>query len=313
MSGQSRPNVFDEIAKLKNELKAFYRDPKIPHQLKILSKFDLPSLRDVDKTINALVSRRTIHQDAQGNFYIPSVKEMINAEKERIFKRIKERKKRVKRSEEERKKTKATDFEKLKGDLLRQIQQEPIRNCPAFNFVEPALGCHYDIGNSHGYVLVPIPMREVNHEEHKGADDFVDEERIESRHLNQKELLEFIHENTYKITEQLFDNLGGEIDVQIITVTQWLQEESHYDEVKDKIVENFIEVDRIHNTIFFGTSARNNIFPTCDSIVKSLEKQYLMHSEGSYLALIKGYVMKLQYRINRSHEKKERSRKYKGG
>ena len=57
LSGKSRPNVLDEIAKLKNELKAFYKDPKIPHHLKILSKFDLPSLRDVDKTINAYNSK----------------------------------------------------------------------------------------------------------------------------------------------------------------------------------------------------------------------------------------------------------------
>ena len=71
LSGQSRPNVFDEIAKLKNELRAFYRDPKIPHQLKILSKFDLPSLRDAYKTINALITRRSFHQDAEWNFYLP--------------------------------------------------------------------------------------------------------------------------------------------------------------------------------------------------------------------------------------------------
>ena len=74
MSGRSRPNVFDEIAKLKNELKAFYSDPKIPRQLKILSKFDIPSLRDVYKTINALLTRRFFQQDAEGNFYKVNIK-----------------------------------------------------------------------------------------------------------------------------------------------------------------------------------------------------------------------------------------------
>jgi len=68
--------------------------------------------------------------------------------------RIKEAKK---KTEEEKKAKKAVDFEKLKQDLLAQSHREPIRNCPSFNFVEPAPGSHYDIGNSHGYVLIPIP------------------------------------------------------------------------------------------------------------------------------------------------------------
>ena len=89
--------------------------------------------------------------------------------------------------------------------------------------------------------------------------------------------------------------------------------ERYYDEAKNRIIEKPVPVDRIHNTKFFETSARNNIFSTCDSIVSSLRKQYHIHSDGSGLAFIKGYVMKLQYRINGSHEKKERTRKYKGG
>jgi len=156
-------------------------------------------------------------------------------------------------------------------------------------------------------------MREINHEEDKEMEDFVDITRVESRYLSQDELLEFIHETTYNITEQLFDSLGGKIDVQVITVTQWMTVERYYDEVKDRIIEKPVPVDRIHNTKFFETSARNNIFPACDSIVESLKKQYLMHSEGSCLSFMKGYVMKLRYRINRSFQKTERSKKYKGG
>ena len=34
LSRKSRPNVLDEIAKLKSELKAFYKNPKVPHYLK---------------------------------------------------------------------------------------------------------------------------------------------------------------------------------------------------------------------------------------------------------------------------------------
>ena len=78
-------------------------------------------------------------------------------QEKRVKLRIKESKK---KTEEEKKAAKASDFEKLKQDILAQSHREPIRNCPSFNFVEPAPGCHYDIGNSHGYVLVPIPAKE---------------------------------------------------------------------------------------------------------------------------------------------------------
>ena len=43
------------------------------------------------------------------------------------------------------------------------------------------------------------------------------------------------------------------------------------------------------------------------------DRQYNIHVEHSDVHFAKGLVMKLQYRINRSHEKKERTRKYKGG
>jgi len=74
LSGKSRPNTFNELAKLKSELNAFYRNPKIPHYLKILSKFDLPSLRDVDKTINALITLRSFPRDAQISISLQSKK-----------------------------------------------------------------------------------------------------------------------------------------------------------------------------------------------------------------------------------------------
>ena len=43
-------------------------------------------------------------------------------------------------------------------------------------------------------------MREINHEEDKEMEDFVDIERPESRYLSQDELLELIHETTYHRT-----------------------------------------------------------------------------------------------------------------
>ena len=75
--------------------------------------------------------------------------------------------------------------------------------------------------------------------------------------LSQKQLLEFIHENTYNITEQIFDNFEGIVDVQIITVTQWgrinEEDEKHMTEEAKK---QSIDI-RIHNTKFFQTHSRH--------------------------------------------------------
>ena len=305
LSGKSRPNTFNELAKLKSELNAFYRNPKIPHYLKILSKFDLSSLRDTDKTINALITLRSFPRDAQGNFYIPSVKEAINAEKERIEKRKEERKikRMIRQLGETDRKIKAASFGRLKGELLQQIEREPYRNS-SFDFNEPTPGCHFDIGESRGYVLVPIPIPERHIEEEKGMEDTVDMERDAEPRLNLEQFLEFVHETTYNISEQLFDNLDKVLEIQVITVTQWVVIGG------DEPITN---QDYIHNTKYQQITARNNIFPACDAIIEALEKQYNMHQNSSNSQFKKAYVMKLEYRINRSTQKKERSRKYKGG
>ena len=280
--------TFDEIAKLKNELKAFYSNPKIPHHLKILSKFDLPSMRDAYKTINALLTRRFFQQDTEGNYYTPSNEELKKAQKERISKR-QERKKPAKRSEEERKKVKATDFEKLKGDLLRQTREEPIRNSHVFNFVEPIPGCRYDIGESHGYVLIPYPEQDDTRSNSEMFRDSTIPDPSQEGILPEEIFLDDVHEYTYKISEQLFDNLKGKIDIQITTIEKWIKL------LPGSEVE---KVDYIHNTNFFGINARNNIFPICDSIVETLQKQFNMHKQGSHNQFLKGLVIKLQYRGN---------------
>ena len=162
----------------------------------------MKSLRDIMTTIDWMNFRGTF---PQGKVY--SSKKVIREEEERLRlrkekkleqeKRVKLRiKESKKKTEEEKKATKIEDFEKLKKDILAQSRREPIRNCTAFNFVEPAPGCHYDIGNSFGYVLIPIPKSREGYE------------------LDQEEMLEFVHECTFYITEQVFDNFGGRVDVQ---------------------------------------------------------------------------------------------------
>ena len=53
LAGKNKPNILEETIKLKKELNAFYRNPKISRYIKILSSFDLPSLDDIVKTINS--------------------------------------------------------------------------------------------------------------------------------------------------------------------------------------------------------------------------------------------------------------------
>ena len=117
-----------------------------------------------------------------------------------------------------------------------------------------------------------------------------------------------MHEYTYLITEQIYDNLGGKIDIQIITVENWhnvfedpVTGESHVEELI-----------RIHNTKFYSLHARSEILNACDNIKEKLELDYSQHNGQSNVMFAGGLVMKLQYRINRSSQKTSR-KKYKGG
>ena len=336
----------NKLRRLLNDNLKKYNTP-IP--LRIMAEFDMKALKDVLTTLDWMNFRGAF---PQGKVY--SSKKVIRGEQERLRLRKEkkseqeERARRKKKTEEddptmklikaeEKKAKKAADFEKLKLDILAQTRGEPIRKCPSFNFVEPAPGCHYDIGNSLGYVLIPIPAVKLKDipSEYEGMEgievkrndnDFLDifeEEKEEektnfmresgTREMQMEEMLNFIHESAYNVTEQLFDNLGGKIDTQIITITQWGNEDYYENEVTGERHILNIRRNLIHNTKFFGVNARNEIFPTSDHIVESLKNQYLIHVGSSESAFIKGLVMKLQYRINRSHEKKERTRKYKGG
>ena len=68
----------------------------------------------------------------------------------------------------------------------------------------------------------------------------------------------------------------------------------------------------IHNTPFYSIQARNEIFPTCDTITGVLKVKYEQHTNHSFFNFARGLVMKLQYRINKSSQKTSR-KKYKGG
>ena len=76
-----------------------------------------------------------------------------------------------------------------------------------------------------------------------------------------------VHEYAYMIAEQLFDNLGGRLDIQVFTVENWL----HYIKV-DNAAEIEVPVIRIHNTSFHSINSRNIIFEICDNISDSLLK-----------------------------------------
>ena len=101
-------------------------------------------------------------------------------QEKRVKLRIKEAKK---KTEEEKKAAKVADFEKLKQDILAQSHREPIRSCPAFNFVEPT------------------PVLTAEARKHLVENKIIKADVDLSRERDKKELLEFIHESTYSITE----------------------------------------------------------------------------------------------------------------
>ena len=107
LSGKSKSNILDETAKLKNELNAFYKNPKVPRYVKLLSKFGLSSLKDTIKTIDAIIDQRLTIRDAEGKqILFPSTKDLERVEKERIKKRNERLKKNKNERREPKKKTK---------------------------------------------------------------------------------------------------------------------------------------------------------------------------------------------------------------
>jgi len=195
--------LYDLLGKLQN-------NRKVHLHLRNISKFDVPSLRSVGRTIAAIVDKKITFEDPfLRNFTMtPAEREEYDRKKNEERQRMEEIKQARIETSEKIKKEKQESFEKLKDNLLRQVAREPYKISPVFDFVEPAPGCHYDIGPSFGYVVIPIPFVDYsNPDEHErmGIDGFLND----------------VHEYTFLITKQLFDNLGGgKVDIQIITVEE---------------------------------------------------------------------------------------------
>ena len=71
-------------------------------------------------------------------------------------------------------------------------------------------------------MFVPIPKPKRNNDNQRSMEDFIEVTEAEDPALSMEEFLEFVHETTYNITEQLFDNLDKVLEVHVITVTQWI-------------------------------------------------------------------------------------------
>ena len=283
------------------ELNKILKDKRVRN----LVKLDVPSLRTLGKLIDSYIERKHTFEDpimrkfrmtpAEIEEYDREKADRLNAMKFFEKRRLNNERVEAKFNPAERiKQEKQESFNKLKNDLLSQIERTPYRKSP-FNFVEPMSGCHYDIGSSLGHVVIPIPQIHINDPAYDAT-------------ASTGKFLDDIHEYTYHITEQLFDNLGGKIDIQIITVEKW--ENSHYDTITGESYEE--EQIRIHNTKFYSILARSEIMNACDNITKKLGDEYAHHNKDSNLTFISGLVMKLQYRVNRSTQKTSR-KKYKGG
>ena len=79
--------------------------------------------------------------------------------------------------------------------------------------------------------------------------------------------LRLVHEYAYMIAEQLYDNLGGRLDIQVFTVERWI----HYVDLRDEVM-TFTPI-RIHNTSSHSINSRYMIFQICDNICAVLLKQ----------------------------------------
>ena len=200
--GKSRQDAKEEkrqeIMFFQNLLTKLQNNRKIHQHLRNITKFDIPSLRSVGRTIDAMVERKLTFEDPfLRNFIMtPTEREEYdrkkNEERQRRMNEERQRLEEIKQKKVETaeriKKEKQESFEKLKGDLLAQVAREPYKISPVFNFVEPIPNCHYDIGPSFGHVVIPIPQdyqqitEEMEIEAHEGhGNEFMDEIREEGR------------------------------------------------------------------------------------------------------------------------------------
>ena len=128
-SGRKRFDVFQEAKRLRHELKTFFNNPKIPRLFEVIAGFDLRTLDDAIATINGVINMRLYPKGKSNSINKLNIleKERIKAKQEKK-KQLQKRKKRTeeekKKAEEDRKKVKEADFEKLKGDLPRQVERE---------------------------------------------------------------------------------------------------------------------------------------------------------------------------------------------
>ena len=305
-TGKSKQEAKEEKRREIIELNKLLKDRRVRN----IGKLDIPSLRSLGKMIDTYIDRKLAFEDpilrkfimtpAEREEYDRKKKETLDvmrfSEKRRLESERLDIKKGIILNEQQLrvKKEKQESFNKLKNDLIAQIDRTPYRNSP-FNFVEPVPGCHYDIGPSIGHVVVPIPQLRIDNPDYVNS-------------INPATFLDNVHEYTYLITEQIYDNLGGKIDIQIITVEKW--HNVFADPVTGETqVEELI---RIHNTKFYSILARSEIMNACDKIKEKLENDYSQHNGQSNIMFAGGLVMKLQYRINRSSQKTSR-KKYKGG
>ena len=292
-TGKSKQEAKEERRREIMELNKLLKDQRVRN----ISKLDIPSLRDLGRMTDKYIERK-LKQEAEQELkrlfepYTEKLKRKVeeykrlDREKEEARIRKEEEKKRKEarkaRSDTEKRTEKYASLQR-KGiefkDFLDEGEDVRVSDIP---FTEPAPGCKYNIGESTGYVIIPLTEQLM------------------------KDFLIKSYEYLMNVAEQLYDGIGKRISLNLMSVSLWSR--IMEGEEGSELLET-----HTHNTKFRSFISRNQIKEKCDEVIKMLMDKMMMPQGKSGLSFKVGDLIRIEYYANLSNELKTRSRKNRGG
>ena len=276
----------DEVINLRRMLESVQRNQGLDQNFKSISKFDILSLHNVEKTIEILMDKRVIKDYPKLRSFLMTPEQ--RGEEER---KNEERERRRQRREERKD---MTDLERLfekqgnlgracRGfmDYLNYGENERTTEIP---FQEPVPGCKYNITTSMGSIIISL------------------------KETTMSNFLKKSQEYLNNIAHQLFDGIGKRISMNLISVSEWTRTIHE----GDGNISYEIEV-HTHNTKFRSFISRNQIEEKIEEIISMLLGKMMIPQGKSGFSFKEGILIRVEYYANLSNEKKKKSGKNKSG
>ena len=283
-----------EARNIRKQLTEGRRNPKISGFIKMISKYDIPSLIDTEKTLDILFEKKIRKEDNWIRLMSVSPEEKAKEEREKEEGREREYTEKMRRRERREERKGMSELER-RIENHRNLDRaglgfmdflnhgDDIRHSD-FPFTEPAPGCKYNVSVNGGNVIIPMKYTDL------------------------KEFLLKTRDYLYDIAYQLFDRTGRKVSLNILSVSKWARVIHEHDGKSIESIET-----HTHNTKFRTYISRNQIKDKCDEITEMLTNKFLIPHGESGLYFKESILVRVEYYANMSDGKKNKGNKYKGG